>query len=462
MKHITLSIGNLALIDKLDAQYQYFERVFYGIGGRAKNIIPTTKLLVYNRLEECFSINRLHEGYDPELFNQLKFDTIPSDRSLYRDLSRIGQNFPFIIERHQYFLYEENLLTDTQFLDFSSSYHEGKGEALGEYGYSRDNQPGKKQITFGISTGINNVPSALTIQKGNVQDKEHFRFMLKASEAILEEGSLLVFDCGGNTKENKRLVRDKNFHYLTLKPKKVGPYKQAIEYFNANTKTGIVINNVPYCCVKWKVRGEINYIFFSEKLKQDQLALKERKFKRELEKNKGVLKKTKEGKEIDAFFTDEGVVTTKGRLQTTLEQINNPRINGLEGFFILESSLDVEPNYALALYKDKDKAEKLFRNIKEGTELRPMRHWSRDAIIGYIVVIFLTNFLVNLTLLRTPNPVVKNVKLLTKYLSKLTLVIIQSESGFKHQILANNSKEIYTILGNYPEIYGRNTLPLSW
>jgi len=34
-----------------------------------------------------------------------------------------------------------------------------------------------------------------------------------------------------------------------------------------------------------------------------------------------------------------------------------PKINGLEGFFILESSLDIEPERALALYKDKDKAE---------------------------------------------------------------------------------------------------------
>lgn len=43
---------------------------------------------------------------------------------------------------------------------------------MGELGYSRDHRPGKRQITFGIGTGINNIPSALTIQKGNVQDKK--------------------------------------------------------------------------------------------------------------------------------------------------------------------------------------------------------------------------------------------------------------------------------------------------
>ena len=460
--NVTVSIGSVALIDKVDDEIQFFTRIFGKIGGKAKNLVQSTKLFIYNRLNECFSTNHLISGYSPELFSLLKFPKLPSDRTLYRDLERIGENHLFIIENYQVLIQEENLITDKQFIDFSSSYSEGKAEAFGEFGYSRDGQPGKKQLTFGVATGINNIPTALTIQKGNVQDKVHFRCMLKTCEAILEEGSLLIFDTGGNTKENKLLVREKGFHYLTLKPKKVGPYKKAIEYFNSNTKIDVVLNGVPYSCVKWEVGEEINYIFFSEKLKQDQLALKERKFKRELEKNKGVLRKTKQGKEIDEFFTEEGIVTTKGRLQTTLEQIDNPRINGLEGFFILESSLDVEPNYALALYKDKDKAEKLFRNIKEGTELRPMRHWSRDAIIGYILVIFLTNFLVNLTLLRAPNPVVKNIKLLKKYLSKLTLVIIYPPSGFKFSILANICPEITGILGDFIEKYRDKALPMRW
>ena len=35
--------------------------------------------------------------------------------------------------------------------------------------------------------------------------------MLKTSEAVLEKNSLLVFDTGGNTKENKKNVREKSF-----------------------------------------------------------------------------------------------------------------------------------------------------------------------------------------------------------------------------------------------------------
>lgn len=460
--NVTVSIGSLALIDKVDVEYRFFARVFGGLGGRAKNLVPSTKLFIYNRLHSCFATNHLRSGYSSELFDLLKFTNIPSDRSLYRDLERLGKNHLFVIEGYQHFLCEENLVTDTQYMDMSSSYFEGKAEAFGEYGYSRDGQSGKKQLTFGISTGINSIPSALTIQKGNVQDKVHFRFMLKASEAVLEENSLLVFDCGGNTKENKRLVREKKFHYLTLKPKKVGPYRKVIEEFKSGKDIAVEMNGRKYECVKICHDDETQYIFFSETLKQEQLTLKTRKFKRELEKNRTILKKTKEGREIDEFFTEEGIVTTKGRLQTTLEKIDNPRINGLEGFFILESSLSTEPERVLALYKDKDKAEKLFRNIKEGTELRPMRHWSKNAIIGYILVIFLANFLVNLTLLRASNPLVKNTKLLKKYLSKLTLVIIYPPSGFKMRVLANICPEITSILGDFIERYRDKSLNLRW
>lgn len=460
--NVAVSIGSLALIEKVNDEYQFFSKIFEGVGGKARHLISSTKLFIYNRLDECFSINQIISGYSSELLELLKFKMIPSDRALYRDLSRIGQNHTFIIENYQKFIGKEKLVADKQFIDFSSSYFEGKKAAFGALGYSRDHEPGKKQLTFGVSTGINSIPTALTIQNGNVQDKEHFRFMLKTSEAVLPEGSLLIFDTGGNTKENKRQVLEKKFHYLTLKAKKVKIYKTAIEHFNGGMKVEVAINNTLYSCVTYRANEENNYVFFSEKLRGEQLALKERKFTRELEKNKPILKKTKAGKEIDEFLTQEGVVTTKGMLQTTLDEIKNPYLNGLEGFFILESDVNLEPERALALYKDKDKAEKFFRSVKEGTELRPMRHWSKDAIIGYILIIFLTNFLINLTLLRAKDTVIKNTKLLKKYLRKLTLVIIYPPTGFKFQVLANICPEISAILGDFIKKYQEKEIPNRW
>jgi len=461
MKNVTFSLGSVAIIDKADVSFGFFDFLFSGIGGKAKNIKECAKLFAYNRLASCVSVNQICEIYPSELFEQLGFNEKPSERSLYRNLERIGNNHKFIIEKYQQLLKKYDLISKEQFADFSSSYFEGKKSELSKLGYSRDSQPGKKQLVFGISTGINEIPTALTIQKGNVQDKKHFKFMLRTICKALDENSILIFDCGANTIENKENIRNRGFHYLTLKAKKRKTYAKYIRMFSEHAKEIIEINGIEYRCVKISEDNEIQYIFFSEKLKQEQLQKRERKFKRELEKNDSKLWKMKRGKEIASYISREGYIFAKGSLQKTFE-MKNPFITGLEGFFILESSVDTESEKMLVLYKDKDKAEKLIRDIKEGAELRPIRHWSKKAIIGYMTIVFLTNCLIKLTHYQTKNPLVKNLKLLKKYLNNLTLTIVYPKNAFRFRILSNISHEILEIFGDFISRYEDKSLKLRW
>jgi len=400
--------------------------------------------------------------YPEELFKQLGYRKIPADRSIYRDLDRIGQRTQFIYGRYQEIIKKNGLVSEKQFVDFSSSYFEGHKSKLGELGYSRDHEPGKKQITFGISTGINNIPTALTIQKGNVQDKKHFKFMLKVVKHLLKEDSMLIFDCGGNTEINKKKIRNIKFNYLTLKPKKKKSYRKYIEIFKNSKKEILVINEIQYKCVKVKEKNEIQYIFYSKELFSDQKKKRDKKFERELEKNEPKLIKVKKGKIIGSYISKEGYILAKGSIQKTLDEIKNPFISGLEGYFILESSVDDEPEKILRLYKDKDKAEKLIRNMKEGTELRPIRHWSTNAITGYLFIVFLTNCLINLTHFLAKLPVVKNLKLLKKFLNNLTLTVVYPKNRFRFTVLSNISKEISSILGDFIHKYEDKSLDLRW
>ena len=48
--------------------------------------------------------------------------------------------------------------------------------------------------------------------------------------------------------------------------------------------------------------------------------------------------------------------------------------------------------------------------MKEGLELRSIRHWTKNAIIGCILLVFLTNFLVNLALFLVKNNPLKALK----------------------------------------------------
>ena len=461
-KNTTFGIGNVALLDKVNAHFDFFERVFKGVSTKAKNLKESSKLFIYNRLEKCVSINRLKSVYPVELFEHLDFKSVPGDRTFYRDLERIGKHSKIIFANYQGLLKKDNMASGKQFVDFSSAYFEGNQAEMGKLGYSRDNQPGKKQVNFGISTGINGIPCALTIQKGNVQDKKHMKFILNTLKKVLPKKSLLIFDCGGNTKANKEKILNLEFNYLTLKAKKKKVYHRYIALFNDEEKQKFSLNKRPYECVKLIEGKEIKYIFFCEDLKKDQINKRNKKFEKELIKNEGKLKKTKKGKVLGTYLSREGYILAKGSLQEVLSGVKNPFITGLEGYFIIESSVDEIPEEILRNYKGRDKAEKLIRDMKEGTELRPIRHWSTLAVIGYLLIIFLTNCIINLTLFLSRSPVVKNVKLLKKYLNNLTLTIVYPKNRFRFSILANISEEIKPILGKFIQKYEDKSLELRW
>ena len=378
-------------------------------------------------------------------------------------MERIGKYFPIIHERYQEFLGKHGLVDDTQIIDFSSSYFEGKKCSLGKLGYSRDKRPDKQQFTFGISTGLNGISSALTIQKGNVQDKVHMKKMLKVIKKVLPKGSLLMFDAGANTKTNKEKIRSMKHHYLTLKPKKVGPYKKFIAYFyrHQDRVEHFQINDRNYYCISLVKKGEYNYIYFCPKLYEVHMNAKEKKFLRSIAKGNQLLKKRK----YEQLPSDKGWVQLVPILQKNLVDIENPYVKGVEGFFILESSLKDDGHEILRLYKERDKAEKFFRNIKEGIELRPLRHWNDDAIIGIIFICFLANVMIYLTEMESENQAPEkrsNVKCLKKSLINLSLTVVYPDSGFRFSIMSNVSDKIIQFLGEFVWIYEDKSLKMRW
>lgn len=294
LQSVSFSIGNVMVIDKVNDAFNFFGELFDGLNTKA-HLKQTAKLLTYNRLGECLSVNRLDKIYPSELFNIVGFAQMPNKKAIYRDLQRIGDKSEIIVNRYEIMLKRENLIANKQYIDFSSSYFEGIKAALAALGYSRDHQPGKKQITFGVSVGINGIGNALTIQKGNVQDKTHMKSMIKTIEKVFPEETLCIFDNGGNTKENKKMIRDARLHYLTLRQKKKEMYSKYISDFMQKEKGKFELNERIYESVKVKEKEDVKYIFFCEELKIEQLLKKEKKFEKSKKKNEPLLKKVAKG-----------------------------------------------------------------------------------------------------------------------------------------------------------------------
>jgi len=463
MNAITYPLGGLALIQKVEKSYGLFSTIFEGIGGRMKDFIPIAKLHVHNKLTHSVSVTQILETYPVELQKDLGIESEVQEKSLFRGLIRIGKFFAVVHDRYQDFLKIHGLADDKQIIDFSSAYFEGVKSQLGKLGYSRDKRPDKLQLTFGISTGINGVPTALTIQKGNVQDKTHMKCILKIIKKVLTVGSLLIFDAGANTKANKKTIRDMNHHYLTLKPKKVGPYKKFIQYFYRNEEKvkHCIINGRNYYYLSVCKKGEYHYIYFSPELYDIHMKAKEKKFMKSKQKGNEMLKKRK----IEQLPSDKGWVQLVPILQKNLVDIENPYVKGIEGFFILESSIYEDGEKVLRLYKERDKAEKFFRNLKEGIELRPIRHWNTEAIMGLFFICFLANLMIYLTEMSSENHAPEkrsNVKCLKKSLINLSLTVAYPKTGFRFTILSNVSDKILKLLGDFVWKYEDKSLQMRW
>src|SRR3989338_54670 len=188
-QNVTFSIGSVALIEKADAQTGFFRDVFGGLGGRARDFIPSVKLLMVNKLEDSVAIHRLMDFTPKEKLTILGFGKKKSDRSFNRTVEYLGENSQFVMDKYQQWTKKNGLVDKTQNVDFSSSYFEGNNCSLAKLGYSRDHQPGKPQLTYGISLGANRIPTALTIQKGNENDRKHMKKMLKLCSKILAQES---------------------------------------------------------------------------------------------------------------------------------------------------------------------------------------------------------------------------------------------------------------------------------
>ena len=122
----------------------------------------------------------------------------------------------------------------------------------------------------------------------------------------------------------------------------------------------------------------------------------------------------------------------------------------------------MDPKQILEIYKDRGKAEKFIRDLKEGIELGPIRHWTTEAIIGIVFLSFLAKSIESLTLISAKIPIDKNVKLLKKSLINLTITIVKPENAFKFTVVSNISAQMGNIFGDFLEKHGTKNLNLRW
>jgi transposase len=444
-ENISFSVGTTSAVKKYSSKLG-FESIFKRFKKRGIDIVGLIEALLSYRLTENQSTTKASEWINrPELLSEFSLNEF-ENRTLFRLLETIGANYEEVVYCIQEILFSlyDFPHTNTN-LDWTSIVLWGNQAELGKYGYSRDHRPDKKQITIGLAELASpiNIPYGLTIQPGNESDQTHFKKTFKQIESHLRNNSRIVFDKGGQSKDNIYLVS--KMKYLSAKKLNTSDDKR-IAKFNKQ-EVELIDSEAGIYGIKIVFPSRIDYFYFSEKLQSEQIEAKLRHAEQKLKEAQEIQKSLDNSKQLPKRFrVNNPLVDVKYSYQTKLTSLTEKEalaivqkasINGREGFFCLVSNENLTLSEALKIYRMKDSVEKIFQSMKNDISIKPLRVWSTNSIKGAVLIGFLAQLIISL--IRYDYPDLKHIspKFIKISLMNLTVTIEKHRNGKKRRIYSN-------------------------
>ena len=445
--NISFPIGTVIAVKKYGQKLD-FELIFSRLKKRGVELHRLIEALITYRLTENESICRgsdwINRSHVLEEFNLTEFE----ERTLFRALEVAGDNYEEIILLVQKSIFSQYEFPHTDInMDWTSFVLWGNKAEIGRYGYSRGHRPDKKQITVGISQlrSPMNIPIGLTVQPGNVNDQKHFKSTFEQVSPVLKEGSKIIFDKGGQSKDNIDLVLAHKMKYLSAKKLNLSDDKRIKSFVPSYRNCVDAEQNIYGEVIEYPSRTD--YFFFSEQLRQDQIEAKLRLAERKLEEAKEIQQALTKGRSLPKrFLLNNPLVRVTYTYQTRLSELSDDQarklvqaasITGREGFFCLVSSEKLTLQEALKMYRMKDAIEKVFQSLKNDIDIKPLRVWTTKSLCGAILIGFLAQLIISL--MRYDNESLRNVapKFIKISLMNLTVTIEIEKTAAKRRIFSN-------------------------
>ena len=446
-ENISFPVGTALAVQKYSSKLD-FKDIFGHFKRRGIPLAPLTEALLTYRLTENRSTTRASEWINRrEVLSQFCIRGF-EERTLFRVLEILGANYEeilFLIRKKLFSLYDFPHTNVN--LDWTSFVPWGKQAKLGAFGYSRDHRPDKKQIAVGVAELSNpiNIPIGMTIMPGNTNDQTHFLKTFRQVKPCLRQGSLLTFDKGGQSKSNLDAILASKMKYMSAK-KLNRSDENWIKRFSRK-KAKLVDQEQGVYGLKRVYPSRTDYLFFSEKLKGEQIEMKLRRAEQKFMEAKEIQQSIEKHRNLPKRFRiNNPLVDVVYRYQTKLpgmtEQearaiVQVAEINGRGGFFCLISSENLTLAEALKTYRMKDSIEKVFQSMKNDINISPLRVWSTNSINGAILVGFLAQMIISL--MRYDHPGIKHTspKSIKISLSNLTVTVERLQQNAKRFIYSN-------------------------
>ena len=445
--NISFPIGT-AIAVRNYSQKLGFEQLLSRYKKRGVDLVHLIEALIAYRLTENGSVCRASEWINrPDVLEQFDLSAF-EERTLFRALEIVGDNYEELILLLQKSIFSQYEFPHTDVnMDWTSFVLWGTKAELGKYGYSRGRRPDKKQLTVGISqlSAPMNIPVGLTVQSGNINDQTHFKSTFLQVCSVLKENSRIVFDKGGQSKENLDLVLAHKMKYLSAKKLNLSDDKRIKTFVKSvdncvDAEKGVYGEIIEY-------PSRIDYFFFSEQLQRDQIEAKLRMAERKLAEAKEIQQALNKGKSLPKRFTlNNPLVKITYTYQTKLSELTEDQakklvqaaaITGREGFFCLVSSEKLTLAEALKTYRMKDAIEKVFQSLKNDINIKPLRVWTTKSLCGAILIGFLAQLIISL--MRYDYVPLRQIapKFIKISLMNLTVTVERAESIVKRRIFSN-------------------------
>jgi hypothetical protein len=368
----------------------------------ARVIEPAAKLATARQLSEATAAHSLGAV--------LELGTVDEDE-LYAALDLLGEAQPKI----ETALAKRHLRDGCLVLyDLTSSYLEGRHCELGRFGYSRDGQPGKLQIVFGLLCAADGCPIAVEVFEGNAGDPSTLAAQVeKLKERFGLSRVVLVGDRGMITEARIREdLAPAGLDWLTALR---APAIQALAADNGPLQLSLFDEHDMAEIVSPDYPGERlivcrNKALAAERARKREellaateadLARIEASVKRKRAPLQGadkiglkagaVLGKRKMAKHFELTIADASFSFTRNEASVQKEA-------ALDGFYVLRTSVPAETldaDAVVSTYKSLAQVERAFRSVKTvDLEVRPIHHRLAGRVRAHVFLCMLAYYVV--------------------------------------------------------------------
>ncbi len=257
----------------------------------------------------------------------------------------------------------------------------------------------------------------LTVVPGNMNDKTHFPKLFSKVKKFLNPGCLIVFDNGGYSDKNGKLVKKAGFDYLTRAqwtPSDDKYVTAVAEWTVVRDKDGDIPEEGKrdYVRVYGGNSGTVKIMVFSEEKYEADMRSYRSKAERDYDEAMELASSIKNHRPRKKYRNANWFVNVSQSYIFNLETMNDretavqaaveSRISGHEGYFILTCSRDIDPCKALRIYRNRNHIEDGYRDLKTGIDIRPLRCRSPNGIKGRVLISFLALFVISFIRFITP------------------------------------------------------------